>query len=116
MNNRRANGANNLPRHLQVLGRLTWACAATVALTQQAYAQTAPALQAKFVPDVVNMRTPGGVVNVMLTAQSGDLSACTLADVRMGPAVPLSIAPSSDRRTYVASFRKSDLQWVLPGF
>ncbi|WP_378235095.1 glycoside hydrolase family 3 protein [Aquincola agrisoli] len=92
------------------------ACVAMLVLSPVAFGQAVPTLQAKFVPEAINMRSLEGVVNVALTAAAGDLAACALANVRMGPAAPVSVAPSADRRTYVASFKKSDLEWVLPGF
>ncbi|MBQ1762792.1 MAG: hypothetical protein IIZ92_07825, partial [Aquincola sp.] len=67
-------------------------------------------------PETINMRTLQGSVNVVISAATGDLAACALSDVRMGPASALSVAASADRRTYVAAFRKADLKWVLPGF
>lgn len=93
-----------------------WSAFAGMALPAAVLAQSPSALQAKFVPETINMRTLQGSVNVVLSAATGDLAACALSDVRMGPASALSVAASADRRTYVAAFRKADLKWVLPGF
>src|SRR4051794_32659379 len=81
-----------------------------------AAAQSAPTLQAQFVPNAINLRAPGGLVTIVLSATSGDLSACTLSNVHIGTAAPVLLSPSSDRRTYVAAFSKSDLTALLPGF
>lgn len=80
-----------------------------------ATAQSSPTIQARFVPDVINMRTPGGLVTVVLTASAGSLAACSLSDVHLGTAATVTLTASSDRRTYVATFRKSDLS-AFPAF
>ena len=81
-----------------------------------AAAQSTPTLQAQFVPNAINLRTPGGLVSVVLSATSGDLAGCTVSNVHIGTAAPVLLSPSSDRRTYVAAFNKSDLAALLPGF
>jgi len=74
-----------------------------------------PTVQAQIVPQTINMAAQGGMIDLELTAASGDLSACTLSDVHIGPTAPVSLTVSPGRHKYVASFNKSDLSW-LPAF
>ncbi len=93
------------------------AVAAGVALALGAgLAQAAPTMQARLSPDMINMRVSGGLVTVVLTASSGDLSTCSLSNLHIGTASPAYVAPSSDRKSYVLSFNKNDLASLLPGF
>jgi beta-glucosidase len=78
-------------------------------------AGTLPAVQAQFEPAVINMRTSGRQVKVVLTAASGDLAGCQVSDVNIGTAAAVAIAPSAGGRTYVATFNESDLS-ALPAF
>ena len=75
----------------------------------------APVVQARFLPAVVDLRSPGGLLTIVLTAASGDLAACQLSNVRLGTAASVSLIPSNNGRTYRVAFNKSDLS-ALPAF
>ena len=76
---------------------------------------TVPVVQAHFLPAVIDLRTPDGLVTMALTATSGDLAGCQLSNVRIGTAASVSLLPANKGRTYNAAFKKSDLS-ALPAF
>ncbi len=79
-------------------------------------AQAAPTMTARITPEAINMRVSGGLVTVVLTADSGDLSTCKLSNLHIGTAAPAYVAQSSDRKSWVLSFNKNDLVPLLPAF
>jgi len=113
--------ANNPGKHIRVtlqkLSLLAIACAfAWLFVLVPAGAQvTVPVVEAHFVPAVVDLRTPDGLITMALTATSGDLSGCQLSNVHIGTASSISLLAANKGRTYNAAFRKSDLS-ALPGF
>lgn len=96
--------------------RLAAVSLVTALVAPYAWPQSALDVHARFVPEAINMRATGGLVTVVLTAPFGELSGCSLTNVSIGTAVPVSIAPSVDKRTYVVTFNKSDLMPLLGGF
>ena len=86
---------------------------AIVLATPFAAAQSLPAVQARFFPDTIDLRSPG-TVTVTLTATSGDLAGCTLNNLHIGPATPMFVG--TDGHFFKAAFNKSDLSAVLPAF
>ena len=68
---------------------------------------TVPVVQAHFLPAVVDLRTPDGLVTMALTATSGDLAGCQLSNVRIGTAASVSLLPANKGRSYNAAFKKA---------
>src|SRR5215469_787884 len=83
--------------------------------TSIALAATLPTVQASIAPQSINMAAQGGTIKVTLTETSGDLSACTLNNLYIGPTAPVSVAAFGGGHKIVATFNKSDLSW-LPAF
>src|SRR3954447_1002287 len=59
-------------------------------------AQSSPSVEARFVPDVLNMRTTNGLVSIVL---SGETAGCTLSNVRLGTVAAVSLTPSANGAT-----------------
>jgi beta-glucosidase len=74
-----------------------------------------PSVKAKFEPGNINMNAPGKEVKVELSAVNGDLLGCTISDVRLGTAAPVSLTSSAGGKTYIARFNTTDLT-SLPAF
>ena len=74
-----------------------------------------PSIEAKFEPGSINMNKPDKEVKVVLSAATGDLRGCSISDVRLGTAVPVSLSSSADGKTFVARFNTTDLS-ALPAF
>jgi len=68
-------------------------------------------LQARVVPDVINMRAMAGVITVLLTTapNSADLRQWMPSDVKAEGASAMNVARTADGRGYLATFRRSDL-------
>jgi len=75
-----------------------------------------PPVMLQVVPSVLNLRTLGGLVTIVLTVPAGyDLRQWGVVDVRAEGAPAVSTALSSDGTSLVASFRRSDLINVAAG-
>jgi hypothetical protein len=75
-----------------------------------------PDVTVSIVPDVLNLRTAGGVVMAVITlAEGSDLGGWSVSNVMLAGAPALSTALSSDGRAIVASFRKRDLATLPTG-
>ena len=75
-----------------------------------------PPVELRVVPDVLNLRTTGGLVTTVISVPTGyDLRNWGVADVRAEGAAAVSSALSSDGRTLVATFNKRDLADVAAG-
>lgn len=68
-------------------------------------------IQARALPDTVNLRTTSGLVTVVLQAPAGseDFRQWIPGNLRAEGAAAVSGSVSADGRTYVASFRRQDL-------
>ncbi|WP_370617658.1 alpha/beta hydrolase family esterase [Mumia sp. Pv 4-285] len=77
-------------------------------------AQTSPLVQ-MHMPSALNLRTTAGRVDVILTADIGDLAAWRVSDVRLQGAAAVSVRCSGHGRTLVATFKKSDLSTLPAG-
>jgi len=75
-----------------------------------------PALTLTFTPPIVKMMFPDGLVSAVLTAAPGyDLSQWTLSNTKLGNISPVSVAPSSDGKSYFLIFNKSALSSLPSG-
>ena len=75
-----------------------------------------PPVMLQVVPSVLNLRTPGGLVTIVLTVPPGyDLRQWGVVDVRAEGAPAVSTALSSDGTSLVASFMRSNLINVAAG-
>jgi len=107
--------------NLQRRGSVPLAAAISLALgcavlpSVGAAAGALPAVEAKFEPANINMNKADKEVKVVLSAVTGDLRGCSVSDVRLGTASPISLSSSAGGKTYVARFNTSDLA-VLPAF
>jgi hypothetical protein len=78
-------------------------------------AVTSPLVTQQAVPSVLNLKTLAGVATVVLRTDVGDLALWNVSNVRLEGAAALSVSKSSDGRTLVAVFRKSDLAMLPAG-
>ena len=75
-----------------------------------------PPLTLQVVPSTLNLRTSGGVVTTVITAQAGhDLRAWGVADIRAEGSPAVSAAYSADGRTIVATFNKTAFASIPAG-
>jgi lysophospholipase L1-like esterase len=75
-----------------------------------------PPIELRMVPNVLNLRTTGGVVTAVLSVPDGyDLREWGVADVQAEGAPAISTAFSGDGKTLIAMFNKRDLADIATG-
>lgn len=74
-----------------------------------------PHMSLRMIPNVLNLRTPGGLITVALTADTGDLAYWNVKNVRLQGVMPVTVSSTGDGRTVVATFQKSALMTLPAG-
>ncbi|PZF85625.1 hypothetical protein [Jiangella anatolica] len=78
-------------------------------------AVTSPLVAMRVDPRVLNLRATSGEARVVLTADIGDLSSWNISSIRLQGVAPVSVRSSTDGRSVVATFRRSDLSMLPAG-